>query len=409
MNLNTSQQIAIDKMSGLSVGALFMAPGTGKTKTILEIAAKRRDDFDCVCWLAPASLIGQPIYIEEINKWSKDIHVKMFSLEGVSQSDKMFLELVTTAEHNKCLAVIDESLKIKNPSAKRLKRLLRIKELFKFRFVLNGTPVSRSLLDLWGQIEFLSPKILNMTEAQFANNYLIHMTDSFKNWRRWSRPANESALIEKIRPYIFDCDLDLETAVYDNDVKLKLSKEEREDYQQFKCDFLPFYDKLDFLAIAQKLQSFYSAASEKIKWLESNVSCDERHIIYVKYISEIDLLLDVFGKNALEYSGRKKQSLQEFKTGKKTILIMTYGTGSFGLNLQFCNKIIFFSPSFDWAAKEQAIHRVYRKGQEKPVFVTSMWLNTGLDGLIKESLSRKGSLVNNVKSFIECREWKKNI
>lgn len=41
-----------------------------------------------------------------------------------------------------------------------------------YRLILNGTQLAETFLDLWTQMEFLSPKILKMRFSQFENTLL---------------------------------------------------------------------------------------------------------------------------------------------------------------------------------------------------------------------------------------------
>ena len=215
MNSTQDQQKAFDKLSTLKAGALFMKMGTGKTKVAIELISSKQHLIDCIIWIAPASLIREHSYLQEIKKWSGGLNkpISFFSIEAISSSDQIFLEIVKIARNNKNFCVIDESLTIKNTEAKRTKRLLTYYQMFDFRLILNGTPLTKGLIDLYSQIQFISPKILNMTESQFAHNFLQFKKDGWRPWQRWSLPANEQALIEIIRPYIFDCDLEIDIKI----------------------------------------------------------------------------------------------------------------------------------------------------------------------------------------------------
>lgn len=61
--------------------------------------------------------------------------------------------------------------------------------------------------------------------------------------------------------------------------------------------------------------------------------------------------------------------LQEFKAGKFNILIAQPRTMAHGVNLQFCNTIIFFGPVLGNNFYRQAIARVRRTGQTKPQLI----------------------------------------
>lgn len=49
---------AIEKFNQMKVGALFMAMGTGKTRTALELCRINQRNVDLVLWLAPKSTIA---------------------------------------------------------------------------------------------------------------------------------------------------------------------------------------------------------------------------------------------------------------------------------------------------------------------------------------------------------------
>ena len=69
------------------------------------------------------------------------------------------------------MVIVDESLKVKNAEAKRTRRILEVGKRAEWKLVLNGTPVSRNLLDMWPQMEFLSPKILGMSLTEYKNTF----------------------------------------------------------------------------------------------------------------------------------------------------------------------------------------------------------------------------------------------
>jgi len=158
---------AIDKLNSVKCGALFMEAGTGKTRSALELI--KNTDTDYILWFTPFQT-KENLQIE-INKWG-GLDCDIVGIESVQNSDRIYLELSQKCEQaKKTFIVCDESLKIKNADAKRTNRLFELAKLSEYRLILNGTPLSRNLLDLWSQIQFLSPKILNMDIAEFKNTF----------------------------------------------------------------------------------------------------------------------------------------------------------------------------------------------------------------------------------------------
>lgn len=404
MNNFDYQKRAVEKLSKLKGGILFMSMGTGKTKVAMDLALSRQDDYDCIIWIAPSSLIKSKSYVEEINKWSsgltKPIHY--FTIEGVGSSDNKYLEMVNLATNKSSFCIIDESITIKNSIAKRTKRLLQNWHLFKFRLILNGTPITNSLLDLYSQIQFIHPNILKMTERQFANNFLIYKKDGYRSYAKGNKPYNEEALIETIKPYIFDAELEINCGLNFIDIDCYLNKIEKENYGELKREvYENMVEDFDFLAICQKLQHHYTELCldkhNKFEELINEITKDNQVIVYVKYVSELNYLKENF--DCVEYSGRNKKGIELLRNGAK-ILACTYGSGSLGHNLQFCNNIIYLSQTFDYKDKEQSLHRIYRIGQTKPCNIYNFYVNTGLEKLIRNNLDKKVNTLTTIKKYI---------
>jgi SNF2 family DNA or RNA helicase len=278
--------------------------------------------------------------------------------------------------------------------------------------------VTKSILDMHTQLNFLSPKILNMSEYQFANQFMIYKNKKewgTRPWRRWSKPYNEKALVEIIRPYIFDCELNINVAKKESNKYLGLTREEEREYQDYKNEVVSLLEQsmqmgeeISFFHVAQKYQQFYCCCENKIAQLQEEVAAiktrKEKVIIYVKFVKELGLLKNALGEKDVElYSGQHKVNLEAF-AGDKSVLICTYGVGSLGLNLQFCNNMIFFTPTFDYKLYEQAKYRIYRMGQNKDVNIIEYYADTKLDEIIRGCLARKESLLNRMNKYISKKE-----
>src|SRR4029077_6874072 len=100
----------------------------------------------------------------------------------------------------------------------------------------------------------------------------------------------------------------------------------------------------------------------------------------------------------LQYHGkvpnRERQGiLDRFKNEpRKHVLLMSFGTGSVGLNLQFANYVFLFDRWWNPAVEDQAINRTHRIGQRNPVFVTRFITEDTIEGRIAEVLERKRQL-----------------
>ena len=136
-------------------------------------------------------------------------------------------------------------------------------------------------------------------------------------------------------------------------------------------------------------------------------------IVFCNYLEEIEYIssrIECFyikGKVTLK---NRKEIIEQFKNNKIPLLI-TYGTGSFSLNLQFCNEIVYSSINFDYSKIEQSKYRIKRIGQNKDIKYTYFLTDLGITHLILENLQKKQNLSELIKEKIEKgdKKWLKDI
>ena len=387
-----NQQLAFDKLSRLKVGALFMEMGTGKTKVALDLINSKSNKIDYILWICPFSIKNE--IIKERDKWYPAMKIDVVGCETIGSSDRTYLEILKRVTTSKTFIVVDESLKIKNINAKRTRRIIEFGGYAQYKLILNGTPITKNVIDLWAQMEFLSPKILKMSFNQFKNTYCeYYIRGRLKGMVKKQR--NIEHLISLIEPYIFDCDLDIEAKkmyynyFYDVDIF---------QYSSLKNELLECITNIDFFVLTTKLQQFYTTYKEEmLKELLGQIN--DKVIIFVKYLDSIPA-----GANKIVgdmNTKERKQVIDKFERGDFKELYITYGCGSYGLNLQFCRNIIFAEHCFDYSQRIQAEARIYRIGQNYDVNYYNLWCNVVLEKMIQSSLNKKSNLLNEIKKEID--------
>jgi len=402
------QELAFEKLSKLKVGALFMEQGTGKTKVALDLICSKLHKVDYILYICPYSLKNE-IEAERL-KWKPELQIEIVGVETISGSDRTYLEILQKVQRKRTFIVVDESLKIKNKEAKRTQRILKLGEYASYKLILNGTPLSKNVLDLYTQMQFLSTKILDMSYNQFMNTYCeYYVRGKLKN--RVKKQHNIEHLIAKIRPYIFDCELEIESKK--QRVNYTYEVEDLQAYEQIKHDYLMNCFDLGFvqtMSLFTILQKHYCASKYRAKIIENLISkINDRVIVFVKFLSSIpESEVAITGDVNLK---KRKRIIEEFKQGKFKVLYITYGCGAFGLNLQFCKHMIFAEHTFDYAQREQAEARIYRMGQVADVTYYNLWCDCGLERLIRGCLEKKINLLDEVKKEIEKGgvKWVKSI
>jgi SNF2 family DNA or RNA helicase len=176
---------------------LWWEMGLGKTKTALDIAAWKylAGEIDAVLVVTLKNLIDVWTEIEAEKHgavpftaafWNQN-RVE-FGMRGLIEKEGLIIAAInfdsifqkkgmaftrSLLTSRKTFIVVDESQGIKNPSSARTKALLKLGPLAVARMILTGTPMLSSPLDIWSQMEFLSPSILKMKFREFKSTYAI--------------------------------------------------------------------------------------------------------------------------------------------------------------------------------------------------------------------------------------------
>lgn len=382
--LSVNQKLAIKKLERLRVGALFMEPGTGKTRAAVELINSSKADY--VLFIVPFQT--KKNLKDELTKWGLRPKYRIEGVESLSNSDRLYLELLDEIEHHKkVFMVVDESLKIKNIHAKRTERVMKLGKLVYYRLILNGTPISKNILDLYPQIQFLSPKILNMRYIEFWDKFVESETriDGYSQYTIVKDSVNIPYLYSLIEPYVFEAKLKL--GISENEHYINYMVDAPQAYWNAKEEMLhkiEFMGDADFLAMTQKMQHSYSLDTAHIQQCEDLVtSLKRKTIIFVKYLD----------------------TKAELTRRCPNCRAITYGKGSLGLNLQEYKNIIFYEKTWDYAQLEQAKRRIYRLGQSEDVNYYFLTGNLGLENLIDQSIAKKTSLLNLFKQTSNRKEF----
>lgn len=364
------------------VGALFMEAGTGKTKVAVDIVNASPCDF--VLWFGPLQTIRQGHVTAEVaQQGGFKMPAKYVGVESISASDRIYLETLEELEkYDNPFVVVDESLKIKNAEAKRTKRLLEIGKRVEYKLILNGTPLSRNLLDLWSQMEFLSPLILNMTLAQFKNTFCEWTRITKTNgWRTYTKEfitgyENVDYLYSLIRHYVFKADLKLNISQHYRYRSYWIDDDSLLEYRRIKeklldDEMLEWRNNNIFLEMTQKMQHTYCCTESKLEQVRRILSEEDvdpkRTIIFCKFIKSRELCERLFPES----------------------LVLSYQKDSLGLNLQEYNVTIYFDKVWDYALRTQSTRRTFRTGQERDCLYFDLTGDVGLERLIDRNIDKK--------------------
>jgi len=315
--------------------------------------------------------------------------------------------------------VFDELTRLKNPSGKRYKALLKQIEPFKIRIGLTGSFTSNGLEDVFGQCKVVDQTLLGRSKGAFLQEYFVLINKDFGEWA--PRVGSLDRVMQKIKPatYLLEGQSST-TTLYTVPIRFDLN--DRVPYEQMKKDFVAKF--VDAEAIAQnaavvtgKLQQMSSgfvyqtdivAGDDPGKWnttqtpiwfdtakfdrLEELLNENQRDatLVFYQYREE---LAELKRRYPHAQTLDDDNAIERWNKGEIELLLAHPKSASHGLNLQhYANKCVFLSLPWSLELYEQAIGRLHRSGQKRDVWCYLMIGNNTVDEKIWTALRDKRSL-----------------
>ena len=383
-----------------------MEQGTGKTRVAIELA--QLTDSDYVLFLCPFSTKNN--LTTEIEKWQLSIDYEVMAYETISSSDRQYLELLDRIKSkNKLFVIADESIFIKNEETKRLRRVMSLAENSEYRLILNGTPVTKNEWDIYNQMEFLSPKIINMSRIEFMNTFFtkVRYKKKFERPREFYKlsKVNVDYLHKLIEPFIFRVNMAFDKGITKREHMIEASDETASKYLELKEKLLnQLVDEEHILDTLSFMRFVTFTDKDRCRRIADMIN--GQIIVFCSYLKEVELIAantDCYVITGAASQDERLNILGAFKRDNKPLL-MTYGVGAYGLNLQFCHRMAFSSLTFDYGKIEQAQARIKRIGQVNDIEYTYFTSDLGIYDLIEQNIENKTNLselmVSKVKEMI---------
>ncbi len=403
-------------------GMIFDQPGLGKTAQSIAYAVKHNLKTLVVC---PASLKYN--WHNEITKFTnaqsfiidskmKDMPLNfsgynfiMINYDIVSKFEEHFLD----GQFD--LIVLDEGHAIKSYKAKRTQSILKLKDSFKHKIILTGTPLLSRPQELFTLLNFIRPEEWN-SFWPYAKRYCDLKKMPWGN--DYSGSSNELELHEKISPYYIrrlkvdvlkDLPPKLQTSLI-----LDLSTKYRKEYNRMLKDYVKYlveekqYQKakkaqfneqlvklgaLKQLCIEDKLEKLDEILSEFVE-------NEQKVVIFSQYASVIDKLAERYPQLAVKLTGamsttERNEAVKQFKEDPKILFFLgTIGAAGVGLTLTEASNVIIIDQPWTPAELEQAEDRCHRIGTESTVNVYYLISKDTIDVDIQALLSKKQSIAD---------------
>jgi SNF2 family DNA or RNA helicase len=136
--------------------------------------------------------------------------------------------------------------------------------------------------------------------------------------------------------------------------------------------------------------------------LESLIAEGRRVLVFSQFVEMLRLIesnIRAQGWDYLMLTGQTKNRsdlVDASQTGKAPLFLISLKAVGVGLNLTAADTVILYDPWWNPAIERQAMDRVHRIGQDKPVFVHRLIAEGTVETRIAEMQARKQALMDSV-------------
>ena len=334
--------------------------------------------------------------------------------------------------------VLDEAQHIKNRQSQNALAVKSIRA--PHRFVLTGTPLENSVLDLWSICDFLMPGYLG-SPSDFRDRYEIPIS-------RERDAAVQMRLARRIRPFMLRrlkrevapdlpekieqisyCDLTEQQATVYREI---LEASRRELFQtvnaqglaksrmvifnallrlrQVCCDLrLLKLENLDPDQVSGKLELFGELLDEVLDG-------GHRVLVFSQFTSQLALLREKLTADGIEFcyldggTTNRGEVVDRFqKSANIPVFLISLKAGGLGLNLAAADTVIHFDPWWNPAVEDQATDRAHRLGQTRVVtsykLITRGTIEEKIVNLQTKKREISRSLLDGEEAFAGALTW----
>ena len=442
------QQDGSEHLLENNYAGLFMGCGLGKTGTTLFAINHLFEEFKTfgVLIVAPVRVCNWTWEAEK-RKWSnfnymrianlrtkeglehlknRTAHIYIINYEALPRFQKTYLKGRRAKQYAFDMVVFDESTMAKNEDSIRIRSARQyFWKYMRRRWLLTGEPTPNSMMEIFGQMLLMDAgERLGRFAGKFRDRYFS--ADDWIGRDFQLRPGAKEQIYEKIG----DVCLTIKTSDHLDapdmsveDIFLDMPNEAWDHYQEMKSDLITVH-KAQVIVAANgavahgKLCQITGGAAydkegttaglhnSKFEALKKLVKKHKKEPVLVMFAFrfEAEEIRKLFPKAKFMDDFKGPNGQQELETnwnaGKYSMLVGNPKSMAHGLNLQHGGRVIvWMTPPPSGEQYNQANHRLWRSGQERPVIVYRLLIEGSVDELVTEKLRNKAM---NSNDFLEA-------
>lgn len=323
---------------------------------------------------------------------------------------------------------LDESQYIKNPESKIFAAVNQL--VARQRFVITGTPVENSLIDLWSQLQFVNPGLLGDLKF-FRDRFYqpIQKKGSKSSEKRFRQIINPFILRRTKKEVAGELPELTEKVHY-----CPMTPEQLEIYERRKSEIRNYIlestkkygaDKAYMIILSglmrMRLLANHPAITEKeyeggsgkfdqvVEGIRKVLDGGHKLLIFSQFVKHLNLYAQYLADHEIPYlmltgqtpAQQRDLMIKQFqKDDEFPIFLISLKAGGVGLNLTAADFVFLLDPWWNPAVEQQAINRTHRIGQDKKVISYKFITENSIEEKIMALQEKKMDLFN---QFINYR------
>ena len=419
-------------------GILADDMGLGKSLEMIAFLSLLKEKENILI-ISPKSLIYN--WKNEFEKWDSSRQVEV--VEGNKSSRKKTIERMKEAGQGVFVVsydslrndeelyqdilfstiVLDEAQYIANATALKTKAVKSLHA--KHRFVLTGTPIQNSYMDLWSIMDFLMPGYLD----GYKDFHLMYSSLADNNQAQIHRLETQIApfLLRRTKEEVLkdlppkteeitvvqmdDAEAKLYEAYFTN---AKMTLKDQKDSGRNRVAILAELTRLRQLCVdpsvfVSNYKNLSAKLTQTIAMVQEAIASGHKVLIFSSFVAVLKHLQDELAKLKISSSliygdtpAKERLSLADrFNTSEdEKVMLVSLKAGGTGLNLVGADIVIHLDPWWNIAAENQASDRAHRIGQTRPVTVWKLVAK----GTIEEKIIELQALKRSLSSIIRVAD-----
>lgn len=334
------------------------------------------------------------------------------------------------------LIVADECHRLKSPGGTQSRALAKLGREVPYRLGLSGTPMPHSPMDAYGVFRFLDPTVFGLSFVGFRSRYAV--MGGFQQ-RQVIAYQNREEFAQRIAPITFEVNrdvLDLPEATH-SERTFSLPQDARRVYNDLRTELISALDAgtvttsnaltrllrlsqiasghvgLDLDAVdldesgRQVPRRIATLHREKARLLEevlAEIDDAEPVVVFCRFTHDIQqarVAAENAGRSTSELSGRAND-LATWQAGMSDVLVVQIQSGAEGIDLTRARYCIFWSLDYSLGRYTQALARVHRPGQKRPVSYVHLIAEGTVDQQMRRALDKRGDVIADVLDMVRA-------